>query len=170
MLFIVYIVHVHVYAMCPYIDPSGPPINLVLAASGPSTITASWSAPAVNPDVVTAYTIQCAPETDPGNILERTRIPTITSVPFYDLIPNTTYDCEVYTRSRFGDSAPAMASVSTLPRESKCICMSSYNVNVHLYLYGTCTLYMYMCMYMLGMDLKPAACFKAVQTYCLDGL
>ena len=112
--------YIHVY-LC-IIDPSGPPTNLVLTASGPFTITVSWSAPAVNADVVTAYVVQCAPETDPENILERTRIPTITSVPFYNLIPNTTYDCEVYTRSIFGDSAPAMASVSTLPRESKCIC------------------------------------------------
>lgn len=101
-------------------DPSGPPQNLRIVASGPSTLTVSWSAPLVYPEVVLTYIISCAPQDNPSNNMTITRISGFTSAPFYNLIPNTTYECEVYTTSNFGNSISVRESANTLPRESKC--------------------------------------------------
>ena len=105
---------------CPHAEPSGPPTSLVVLASGPSTLTVEWSAPLINADVVTEYFISCAPQNDPTNLRTTTRL-RIFSAPFYNLIPDTTYDCEVIARSVYGDSRPATASATTPPRESKYI-------------------------------------------------
>ena len=91
----------------------------MIQVSGPSTLTVSWSAPLLYPEVVESYIVRCAPESDNSNIMELSRGNTRFNAPFHNLIPNTTYNCEVHTTSRFGNSSPARASASTLPRESK---------------------------------------------------
>ena len=100
--------HVHVHANTTYInmhtcyfvfvDPSGPPLDLMLLASGPSTLLVSWSVPSINPEVVLEY------------VIRRTR---------QSNASDTIYNCEVFTRSMFGDSPAATASAMTPPRESK---------------------------------------------------
>ena len=103
---------------CPLAVPSGPPEELMILTSGPSTLTVLWSAPATYREVVTGYIIRCAPQNDGSNYMELSRISTRFSAPFHNLIPNTTYNCEVYTTSAFGNSTPATGSASTPPRES----------------------------------------------------
>ena len=111
-------------------EPSGPPTSLVVLASGPSTLTMEWSAPLINADVVTEYFISCAPQNDPTNLRTITRLK-LFFVPFYNLIPDTTYDCEVIARSVYGDSRPATASATTPPRESK-------YMYIHVHVQCTC--------------------------------
>ena len=122
-----YTVHVHVYLLCinmhtcllVYSDPSGPPLDLMLLASGPSTLLVSWSAPSINPEVVLEYVIRRTRRNNASDVREITRLSDIVSAPLRNLIPNTVYDCEVFTRSMFGDSPAATASAMTPPRESK---------------------------------------------------
>ena len=93
----------------------------MIQVSGPTTLTVSWSAPLLYPGVVDWYIVRCSPESDSSNIEELIRGPTRFNAPFHNLIPNTTYNCEVHTTSSFGNSTPATASASTLPRESKSV-------------------------------------------------
>jgi hypothetical protein len=99
-------------------EPSGPPAELMILASGPSTLTVSWSAPLLYPEVVLGYLVRCAPKSDNSNIMELSRGNTRFNAQFHNLIPNTTYDCEVHTTSNFGNSTPATGTASTLPRET----------------------------------------------------
>ena len=100
-------------------EPSGPPINVMLLASGPSTLTVSWSAPLINPEFVDEYFIKCAIQNDPSNSRTISRLDFVRSAPFHNLIPDTIYDCEVSAGSVYGNSTPARASATTRPRESK---------------------------------------------------
>ena len=120
-------IHVHVYS-----DPSGPPTNLMLLASGPSTLFVSWSAPAINPEVVLEYVIRRTRQNNVSDVRETTRIDTNDAVTLRNLIPNTVYICEVFTRSRFGDSPAATDSARTPPRESKLLYM--YIQHIHTYI------------------------------------
>ena len=104
------------YCLC--VEPSGPPADLMILASGPSTLTVSWSAPLLYPEVVLNYIVRCAPEGDNSNYLEDTNSNTRFTAQFDNLIPNTTYICEVHTTSNFGNSTPVIVSANTLPRES----------------------------------------------------
>ncbi|CAI8042252.1 hypothetical protein GBAR_LOCUS23471, partial [Geodia barretti] len=87
-------------------------------ASGPSTLNVSWLAPLLYPEVVLGYIVRCAPESDNSNIMELSRLNTRFNAQFHNLIPNTTYNCEVHTTSNFGNSTPATDTSSTLPREN----------------------------------------------------
>ena len=110
----------HIYLLfCVCSDPSGPPLGLTLLASGPSTLLVSWSPPSINPEVVLEYVIQCTRQNNASDVREITRISGTVSAPLRNLIPNTVYNCEVFTRSMFGDSPAATASAMTPPRESK---------------------------------------------------
>ena len=100
-------------------EPSGPPTNVMLLASGPSTLTVSWSAPLINPEFVDEYFIKCATQNDPSNSQTISSLDFVRSAAFHNLIPDTMYDCEVSAGSLYGNSTPARASATTHPRESK---------------------------------------------------
>ena len=100
-------------------EPSGPPVGLVISVSGPSLLSISWSPPILYPEVVLTYVVRCVPEIDDLEAMEISRMRTRFDAVFHDLIPNTTYNCEVYTTSAFGNSSSAMRSATTLPRESE---------------------------------------------------
>ncbi|CAI8042253.1 hypothetical protein GBAR_LOCUS23471, partial [Geodia barretti] len=110
-------------------EPSGPPAELMILASGPSTLNVSWLAPLLYPEVVLGYIVRCAPESDNSNIMELSRLNTRFNAQFHNLIPNTTYNCEVHTTSNFGNSTPATDTSSTLPRESKFVDVSVSRIN-----------------------------------------
>ena len=107
------------YSLCICSEPSGPPINLMLLASGPSTLLVSWSAPTTNSEVVLEYVIRCYPQNNVSDVRETTRIKTSFNAALTNLLPSTVYNCEVFTRSMFGESPLATASAMTPPRESK---------------------------------------------------
>ena len=113
-----------VFPLISSVEPSGPPAELMILASGPSTLTVSWSAPLLYPEVVLGYIVRCAPKSDNSNIMELSRGNERFNAQFHSLIPNTTYKCEVHTTSNFGDSIPATVTASTLPRNSKFIDVS----------------------------------------------
>ena len=104
---------------CFLAEHSGPPVDLAIFVLGPTTLTVNWSAPRLYPDVVISYIIRCAQQDDDSNFVETSREMTRLDATFRDLIPNTTYNCEVYTTSMFGNSTAARDSASTFPRESK---------------------------------------------------
>ena len=111
------------FLSCVFTEPSGPPTDVIILASGPSTLTVSWSPPLINPEVVLEYFIRCAQQSDPSNSQTTSRRNFVTSAPFHNLIPNTAYKCEVHTTSTFGNSTSARASATTPPRESKYVYM-----------------------------------------------
>ena len=119
-------VHIHVCS-----DPSGPPNNLMLLASGPFTLLVTWSAPAINPEVVLEYVIRRTRQNNASDVRETTRI-NIFNAPLRNLIPNTVYICEVFTRSRFGDSPAATVTARTPPRESKLLYMHIQHIHTYI--------------------------------------
>ena len=118
-----------VFLLISSVEPSGPPAELMILASGPSTLTVSWSAPLLYPEVVLGYIVRCAPKSDNSNIMELSRGNERFNAQFHSLIPNTTYNCEVHTTSNFGNSTPATDTASTLPRESKFVDVSVSRIN-----------------------------------------
>ena len=126
----------------------------MILASGPSTLTVSWSAPLLYPEVVLGYLVRCAPKSDNSNIMELSRGNTRFNAQFHNLIPNTTYDCEVHTTSNFGNSTPATGTASTLPRESKFVDVSVCRINGRDEKLSL-TLDVYVCAAMGGNDYCP---------------
>ena len=110
----------------------------MVTTSGPSTLTVTWMAPLINGDTVTEYFIECDSADDgfpPQNSTRRQSL----SAPFYNLTPNTTYNCIVIALSPFGNSDPATAQATTSPRDSKCLCIGvSVQVYVPMYRYRKC--------------------------------
>lgn len=103
----------------------------MVTASGPSTLTVTWMAPLTNKDIVTEYLIQCDSVDDdlpPQNTTRRSSF----SAPFYNLTPNTTYECTVIALSPFGNSDPATAQAMTPPRESKCLHVCYFCASVYV--------------------------------------
>ena len=127
-----------------HVEPPGQPNNIMVTASGPSTLTVTWMAPITNKDIVTEYFIQCDSVDDdlpPQNTTRRSSL----SAPFYNLTPNTTYECTVIALSPFGNSDPATAQAMTPPRESKflCMCFIFLCKCIYLYIY----IYIYTCVH-----------------------
>ena len=109
----------------------------MLLASGPSTLTVSWSAPLINPEFVDEYFIKCATQNDPSNSRTISRLDFVRSAAFHNLIPDTMYDCEVSAGSIYGNSTPARASATTHSRESKIIHVDSQGRCTHVYIIYT---------------------------------
>ena len=104
--------------LSPLTEGPSRPRNLQLTAEGPQTITVTWDEPEIKNDATSlSYNVACVRDTGAvdGN---STGVPN-TIQTFFTLLPNTMYSCSVVALNQFGPSVPAVAQITTPPRNSE---------------------------------------------------
>ena len=90
--------------------PAGPPRQLSSVSESSTSITVSWSAPAVPNGVITEYQLQCSGR---GQTFSHTVMGSQTSTTLNGLLPYTSYSCSITAHTSAGGGPEAATSVTT---------------------------------------------------------
>ena len=96
-----------------------PPVNFIVSASGPRSLTFSWEPPILPHGVIIGYQLFCSPQR-PG-FLETFNQSTRVEATRVGFAPDTIYICSVFASTRAGDGPSVNRTVRTFEaRKSYC--------------------------------------------------
>ena len=104
--------------LSPLIESPSRPRNLQITAADPQIITVTWDEPEIkNGATSLSYNVACVRDT--GAVDGNSTGVQDTFQMFFTLLPNTMYSCSVVAFNEFGGSVPAVAQITTPPRNSE---------------------------------------------------